>query len=282
MSKLRTVIALDVGGTNTRCALIDEKYNIIKVIRERTNRGSVDGFLNQIRKIITSLNARKYNPLGIICGVPGKVEANGYIPILPNIHIENIPLKEYLEKYFSLPIIVRNDAEIAAVAEGYLGSGKAAKSTYFITISTGIGGCYFENNRIKNIDQEIGHTVIRYKNNFYEFEKIASGDGLVKLAELNNVHITSSYEFFDRLRVNDPDVTFIFNDWLSLISNFIHFVNKTYKPEVFAFTGGIMHQKDLFFPKLQALHPNLNLVEAEFSFNAGIIGAAALGFLTII
>ena len=136
MSKLRTVIALDVGGTNTRCALIDEKYNIIKVIRERTNRGSVDGFLNQIRKIITSLNARKYNPLGIICGVPGKVEANGYIPILPNIHIENIPLKEYLEKYFSLPIIVRNDAEIAAVAEGYLGSGKAAKSTYFITIST--------------------------------------------------------------------------------------------------------------------------------------------------
>ena len=50
MAKLKTVIALDIGGTNIRCALINEEYKILKVIRERTNVGSVNDFLKQVKK----------------------------------------------------------------------------------------------------------------------------------------------------------------------------------------------------------------------------------------
>lgn len=282
MAKLKTVIALDIGGTNIRCALINEEYKILKVIRERTNVGSVNDFLKQVKKVIKDLNAFSYKPLGIVCGVPGKVRLDGFIPSLPNIHIKNIPLKEYLSDNFSLPVIIKNDAEIAAVAEGYVGVGKDYKSTYFITISTGIGGCYFENGKIKNVSEEIGHTLVPYKGNYYELEKIASGNGLKLLSSLNNVNISSSYEFFDRLKKDDPRIKAIFNDWLQLINDFITLVGEIYEPEIIAFTGGIMHEKALFFPKLKKAHPHLNLKEAKFKFDAGLIGAAALGFLTII
>ena len=60
---------------------------------------------------------------------------------------------------------------MASVAEAIAGAGKGKFSTYFITISTGIGGSLFENGLIKNASSEIGHTLVPYKGEYYELEK---------------------------------------------------------------------------------------------------------------
>ena len=279
MSK-KYVIALDIGGTNYRCALINREYEIVKVLIKPTKKGSVELFLKQASDIIKEIEFNRDEVLGIVAGVPGKVRLDGHIDNLPNIGIFDIPLKSYLEKEFNLPTIIKNDAEIAAVAEGHVGVGKDADNCYLITISTGLGGCFFEKGKIKNVSEEIGHTLVEYKGNPYEIEKIASGNGIVTLAALNNLEVKSSKIFFDLVRNKDKKALVVYKEWLKLINDFLSYIEYIYEPQVIAITGGVMKSKDLFFADLVSAHPKLTIKEAKFKFDAGLIGAAALGFLS--
>ncbi|NCA95881.1 MAG: ROK family protein [Methanomicrobia archaeon] len=275
------VIALDIGGTNIRAAIINEKYRIIKVIRKATLTGSVDLFLKQVVDIIEDLDYKPYAPQAIVMGVPGRVRKDGFIEALPNIRIENIPLREYIEYYFKIPAFVKNDAEMAGLAEGVVGQGASYFSSFFITISTGIGGCYIENKQIKQVSNEIGHTLFPYQGQYYELEKIASGSGIVRLAAINGITIEHSSHMFERMRINDLAIFPVFQDWLKLISDFLQYVQKTFEPKVIIFTGGVMKSADVFMDQLKLKNPNLNLAMAKFDQDAGLIGSACYGFLKL-
>ncbi|HOH95265.1 MAG TPA: ROK family protein, partial [Bacilli bacterium] len=144
------IIALDIGGTNIRAAIADQNGKLLEVVKEKTLRHDKEIFITQVKGIITQLDLSKYDPIAISIGVPGRVRQNGFIDELPNIGITNIDLVSALQKTFKLPVSVRNDAEMAAFAEAALGAGKELKSTYFVTISTGIGGCLIVDRTIKN------------------------------------------------------------------------------------------------------------------------------------
>jgi len=275
---MRHVISLDVGGTNLRAAIVNENYEIVRVIRKTTLTGSVELFLKQIVDIIEDLEFASFQPLNIVVDIPGRVRYDGFIYALPNIRIEKIALKEYLEFYFKLPVYVKNDAEMAGLAEAMLGVGRGLKSTFFITISTGIGGAYVENGHIKQINDEIGHTLYDYQGQYYEFEKLCSGQGLLNLCTLNNVVIEKTAHFFERVRLGDALIFPIFSDWLSLMDQFLDFIEKTYQPSVIALTGGVMRSSDVFLSELQERHPHLLLKPTYFAQDSGLVGSACYGF----
>lgn len=272
------IIALDIGGTNTRAAIAAEDGKLLEVVKERTLRHDKDIFITQVKGIITQLDLSKYDPIAISIGVPGRVRQNGYIDELPNIGIKDIDLVSALENTFKLPVSVRNDAEMAAFAEAALGVGKDLNSTYFVTISTGIGGCLIVDKAIKNPSQEIGHTLVPYNGQFYELEKIASGDGVIKLAALNGIYYANAQSFFKDVSYKVPYALKIFDEWLTLIIDFFTFVDEAFTPEVIAVTGGVLKSKKLFWDKLIESVPSANIQIAHFSEDAGLVGAAAYGF----
>ncbi len=274
---MRHVIAFDIGGTNMRAAIINEELTIEQVIIESTITGSVDSFLAQIKHLIYRLDYKKYNVEAITFGVPGRVRADGFITALPNIHIENIPLASSIFEEFGLPTFVKNDAEMAGLCEAVAGAGKDYHSAYFVTISTGIGAAYIENKHLKQILDEPGHTLVKYKNRYYELEQIASGNGLVRLSALNGVEIASAAQFFARVKEGDPLLLPVYNDWLTLISNFFNELVNFFTPEVFILTGGVMHSRDIFEDDLCALVPNSKIVGASYKQEAGLVGAAIYG-----
>ena len=49
---MRKALCLDIGGTNLRCALINENYEIEKVIVKSTSNSTVEVFLSQVEEII--------------------------------------------------------------------------------------------------------------------------------------------------------------------------------------------------------------------------------------
>lgn len=273
------IIALDIGGTNVRAAIANADGTLFEIIKEDTLRHDKDLFIAQVQGIILKLNISHYDPVAIAIGVPGPVRSNGYINILPNIGISDIDLVTPLQKTFNLPVYIRNDAEMAAFAEDYGGAGKHAKSTYFITISTGLGGCLIVDQEIKNVSREIGHTLIPYLGDFYEIEKIASGDGVVKLAALNNIFYANGKAFFDDVRAKVPYVMKIFSDWLDIMVDFFTYVNEAFTPEVIAVTGGVLKSKEVFWDELLARVKNANIQIAHFSEDAGLVGAATYGAL---
>lgn len=278
---MKTVLALDIGGTNIRAAIIDENLKIINVIRKSTVTGSINPFLEQICQIIDELGIDKYHVSAIAAGVPGRVRWDGFIAALPNIHIDNIPLKEFLENRYKIPTFVRNDAEVAAIAEGLVGAGKNSRSSYFVTISTGIGGALIVDKKLKQASYEIGHTLFPYHGNYYEIEKIACGTGIVNILNMNGIPITQSYIFFEKVKNNDPQIIPIYHEWLDLLADFFKYIQDAFQPNTIVLSGGVMKSGEVFLGDLRAKTPQIQYEKAQFDQDAGLIGAACYGFSMI-
>lgn len=276
---MKKVISLDIGGTNLRAAIINNQYEIEKVIiKDNKTYGDKDAFYRNIISLINDLDFEVCDIENICVGLPGRVRSNGKVDELINIGIKDIDIPKILSSRFDLPIYVKNDAEMALLAESYLGVGKDYNSVYFLTVSTGVGGGFTYKKEAKEIGLEIGHTPFIYKGECYDFETIASGKGIVNLAKINNLIVESAPQLFDLVKNNDPKALFVLNEWLDIFTEFLQFINKIYQPEVIAFTGGVMKSKDLFFSKLKEKNSNLNLAECIYKQNAGLIGGACLGF----
>lgn len=277
---MKKVIALDIGGTNTRCALINEQYQIEAININPTVTGNLDDFLASVAKVIAqTVPAITDDIIAIAIGVPGRVRWDGYIDELPNVHISHIPLASYLKEKFNLPVYVKNDAEVAALAEANVGEYSSYSSLFFITISTGIGGALTKNKKLVNGSYEIGHTLFDYKGKLYEVEHLASGTGLVKLAALNDLKVENSFELFKLIQAKDSKALVVYNDWLDLLAKFLKMVVDMFNPAVFTLTGGVMKSADIFFNDLQARAPMANLRRCSCGQEAGLIGAATVGFL---
>ncbi len=276
---MEKVISLDIGGTNLRAALINANYQIEKVIKKDNNTfGDLDKFYEEIINLIKDLDVNLDEVANISIGVPGRVRHNGMIDALPNIGIEDIDLKSKLHEAFGLDVYIKNDAEMGLLAEAVLGAGKEYDGVYFITISTGVGGAFAYQGELKNYGKEIGHMPILYKDEYYDFESICSGGGIVRLSKMNGLEVANSKEFFELVRKDDKKALEVFDTWCSLFSSFLRYIKSVYNPDIFTFTGGVFKNKDLIFKKLKEMNPALNMVECYFEENAGLIGGAVYGF----
>jgi glucokinase len=278
---MNLVIALDIGGTNLRGAVVNDQYKFLEVNVLPTPLNDVNMFLKEVKHIIDQLLHKHPQVKAIACGVPGRVDTLGGIDILPNIGIRHVPLKSFLETTYGLPVVIKNDAVMAAIAEGNLGFGKPLNSSYFITISTGIGAAFIANHQLKHSSEEAGHMLVPFAGGFEELEKVASGQGIVHLAKHHGVDIPDAKTFFLRLGQQDPLLKPIFQQWLSYLTQFLKWVDRYYAPEAFIFTGGVLKSKTFFWDALQAAVPHIPLAQAQFGQDAGLIGAANLAFSLI-
>lgn len=272
------VIALDIGGTNCRVALIDESYQLIASHVEDTKVGQLDAFLVQVETIIRRFESYLPFVRAISLGVPGRVDALENIAILPNIKIHNVPLKTYLSERFSCPVFVRNDAVMAALAEGNLGHGKDYPSSYFMTISTGIGGAFIRDHQLAYSSEEIGHMLVPYHNHWIELEQRGSGTGIVALARDLGFEVESSRVFWQQFARQEAGTKKVYDAWLAIMKHTLLFIDQAFQPDIFIFSGGVMRNEAYFFHDFKALLPHRQLVIAELGQNAGLLGAAYLGF----
>ncbi len=278
MGETKIIISADIGGTNSRFALIDENYRILKSITRPTILYKKDEFIISIINAIRDIGGSFENIIGLSLGIPGPIKDGGYVIDLPNIHIQDIPLGDILRKEFSLPVFIRNDAEMACFAEAILGSGKNYNRVFFITISTGLGGALVTNKTFDETPIEIGHTPYIYKGEVKFYEYFASGTGLTNLAKMYGFEVASSQQFFNLVTNKNPRALVAYNEWLNILGDFLNFIKEKHQPEIIAITGGVFKSKHIFWKDLLLRHPDLNLQECFFDQNAGLIGSASYGF----
>ena len=107
---------------------------------------------------------------------------------------EEVAVVDELEGRFGVPVLVENDCKLAALAEAHFGAGVGAKSLFYVTLGTGVGGGYVQGGRILACgdlgEAEIGHVVVDPDGpecccgNRGCVEALCSGPGLVKLCRL--------------------------------------------------------------------------------------------------
>ena len=186
-------LALDIGATNLRIALINKQGKILKKICQTIKRRGKDGKIvtDQIIKLTDFLIKKEPLLSGIGIASIGPLDyKKGGIKNSPNIPFRFIPLLGPLSSTFGLPISLLNDCLAAVWAEKIYGAGKHLESLVYITISTGIGGgAIVDNHLLFGKDgnaAEIGHFIIEEKYNFLcscdkgrgHWEGIASGSNL--------------------------------------------------------------------------------------------------------
>ena len=169
--KVNYYIGVDIGGTNTKYGLVNEKGEIIfsgsfntKLYKNPKDLAS-DIYYDYIKKS----NEQHIKASGIGIGAPNGNFYSGCIEFAPNLNWgENIPIVHIFSEIFQLPAILTNDANAAAIGEKFFGAAKEMKDFVVLTIGTGLGSGIFANGNIihgKNgYAGELGHTTIAESN----------------------------------------------------------------------------------------------------------------------
>lgn len=274
---MKKVLAFDIGGTNMRLALVNEKFEIEKRMDLSTVTGDPEAFMNNCIKLINEFPLEDVVAIG--AGVPGVVNREtGEILDLPHVHIKNVQFGKILSEKFNLPVYLRNDAEVACLGEAYLGAGKDYERVFFITVSTGLGGALCVDQKNQDYVTEVGHTKFIYKNTIQEYG-LVSGINIIKLIKMNDIKgINSAKEMFDGVKAKDSEALRLYDEWFMILNKFVRLMIDSYTPDIICMTGGLMKAKDVFFKRLQDENPDANIVECHFSESAGIMGASVYAF----
>ena len=162
-------IAIDLGATNVRVALVSSDGIIVAKIKNKTpNQGKKssiisDAIIMMISTLLTDHTDMHPKGIGIASMGPLDYQRGGPLSS-PNIPFSFVPLIQPLQKKFSLPVHLLNDANAAVCGEQYFGAGKKKKNIVYITISTGIGAGVIVNGNLllgkSGNAAEIGHMAV--------------------------------------------------------------------------------------------------------------------------
>lgn len=283
---MKRVISIDLGATNLRVGVVNADLTVGEVRREPTVKNDPDELYAQIVRLLTEVTRDvPERPLEVGVSACGIVSHN-FIKILPNLGIRDFYLCRRLEKDFpGLSVTVANDANAAGFFEARHGAASKTDTSFFITVSSGIGGALVHERRLVDLPFEIGHTFVPFRGKYYECEKLLSGNGIVNLARLTGLEVKDAKEFFALVRGQDQVALKVYNDWVTALSVMIANIQLTYDPDVIVLSGGTMKSADLFEEDLHKIASaflapfpvkNLRFVQAKFDQDAGLMGGAGL------
>ncbi len=297
------IITLDIGGTNTRCALFHtEKNDPVKIEKVSTSINN-EPAINRIIEVIEKSWPKDRTVLGIAAAAPGSVDViHNKVILAPNIAgWKDYPLGEILQKHFGVKILVNNDARMAAVGEWKRGAGRGHNDILYYTVSTGLGGGVITGGHILQgsvgIATEVGHIVLQDDGpvcgcgGHGHFEAFSSGTGIhnyvmqkiregvpttLKSESPSTKEIAQAALEGDTLAIAAFDRA---GTYLGIgVANYLHIFN----PSCVIFGGGVSQSGELIFKPFReslekhVLSPiylkNLKIALAELGDNAGLIG----------
>lgn len=138
--------SVDIGGTNVRFALFNEKEQISQKFKFDVDPQNYENTLNKIIEL-----AKENNVDALAMCFPGPADYNqGIILTPPNLPgWVNVNIKQYLLKNSRLKeVLCENDANAMALANHYYFKQTDKDVTQFYTVSTGLGAGLVINNKI--------------------------------------------------------------------------------------------------------------------------------------
>ena len=163
------VLALDIGGTQVRSAVVDGDGHVLRAKRARTPVR--DGGRAIVGAGIDLLQAVRAEHASRIAGVgissAGPVDPHrGWILDPPNLGptFRDLPIADDVSAALSLPAFLDRDTQLAALGEGAFGAAVGVRDFIYLTVSTGIGGAVVSDGRLlrgpDGTAGELGHVLI--------------------------------------------------------------------------------------------------------------------------
>lgn len=291
-------IGIDMGGSHVAIGIVDENGKIIekfekdiKVIGDQAKAEMSTYIIETISKIKESYNIEK---IGI--GSPGTPRC-GVLTNLINLKIKEFDIESILKEHFDIPVMLKNDAKCAGLAEKTYGALKEYQDAVFLCLGTGIGASVFMGGRelqpIQNPGMEIGHMVIN-KNGIECncgkkgcFETYCSikrlKDKLIN--EMNLSKEISSKELLEILKLSSKETKIqeILDEYMENLNIGLSNIIDIFAPQAICLGGGFVYFEEIlykpfverYYNERKAFYkdeiPDIKL--AVLGNDAGIIGA---------
>jgi glucokinase len=312
------LIGVDLGGTTTKIAFISfygEILNKWEIPTDKSNEGKniPTDIAKAIDRKLDELGHSKNEIHGIGIGAPGPVDlTSGIIYEAVNLGWKDqYPLKDLLEVETSLPVVVDNDANVAALGEMWKGAGNGAKDLVCVTLGTGVGGGVIANGDIvhgkRGAAGEIGHiTSIAVGGAPCNcgksgcLETIASATGIVRLAHealqkgqqegklgeiFREYGQVSAKDVFDAARNGEKSALEVIENVASHLGVALANIANTLNPEKIVLGGGVSRAGDILLGPVKenflkhsfpSVAKSTEIAIATLGNDAGVIGAAWL------
>lgn len=308
------VVGVDIGGTNMVAAVLaaaDARVVSRESVPTLPSRGPADGFArlgDLIARVVASAGLALDDIGGIGVGCTGPLDSvrglvnNPYT--LPTW--VNAPLVDTLTQRFQRPVVLLNDAHVAALGEVWNGAGRGYRHVIYITVGTGIGAGIIVNGRLHRgvglMAGEVGHQAIDlngpecYCGGRGCLEMLAAapaisrraaaraepGGLMLRLAGGDPAAITPRLVYEAALQGDAAACDLMHETGVYLGIGIINLLN-TLAPEMVILGGGVMQGWSLLYPAIhetidsrQRMVPydDTQIVPAALSLNAGVTGAA--------
>ena len=135
-------IGIDIGGTNTKLAVLDDKGRLYREERFHTDQGSGPaGLLRRLRGVLKAFKSAYGTKLvSVGVGIAGDVDPEkGLLRFSPNLGWSRMSVASPIKKMTGLSCFVENDANMAAWGAYMLELGRGPDNVLAITLGTGIG-----------------------------------------------------------------------------------------------------------------------------------------------
>ncbi|MHB8882905.1 MAG: ROK family protein [Thermodesulfovibrionales bacterium] len=298
-------IGVDLGGTNLRVALVSEEGEIVRKIKQT----SADNVFETLTASIAELAQGEIAGIGL--GVAGLIDrARGRVFASPNLRaIEGIDLVSDLKKRFRVPVLIENDANVAALGEKMSGAGRGFENFVLLTLGTGIGGGIIHKGELLDVSAEVGHMSIAFDGekcqcgNIGCLENYASARAMISRAVsmLEKGHESLLKECCKgsiyKLTPEDIYKSALDGDTLSReilrdagkalgvgLANLINILS----PEAIILTGGLVGAWNIYVQEaikeasrraFKDLADSVKIIPSSLGDEAGIVGAACLVFM---
>jgi glucokinase len=290
------VVAVDVGGTEIKSALVDSDLNVIATITAPTPKADSTGAetVKAIAAIVAEFEAaHKVEAVGL--AVPGALdEPAGTSRWSGNLQWKNLPIRDLLHAAINIPVAFGHDVRTAAVAELRSGAAKGARNAIFIPVGTGIAAALIIDSEIRSAEGfagEIGHINVNGK-----YPCVCGKTGCLEAAA-STLAISTAYEaqsgkkgttteeIYKLVVAGDSVATQVWDDATAAMARGCETLITLLAPDVIVFGGGLSNAGETFLKPIRDYldssltfqrKPRLEI--AQYGAKAGTIGCAMLAF----
>ena len=281
------IVAVDLGGTNSRAAIVDCDGNIVKQVKNPVNHDEPEPtvVIDSIKEVMAGEDVGK-----AVIGIPGIIDYE----LQQAVHVPNLPQNwipklsaEWLGSHTDLEVGLANDADLAAVGEAKFGAAKNYNDMVYVTISTGIGGGAVLGGKLvhgKYAANDIGHVMVDLsttESGRYTPETYGSGPNLEAQARDVGLEVTTK-ELVELVRSGDEKATQVFDKGIRGAAAGIVNLAWLYAPAAIVIGGGVGLNADVVLPRIEELLASYGpdgvepakLLSAELGDSVALVGAA--------
>ncbi len=165
----RLWLGVDIGGTNTKVALLDATVStILEQHSVPTDRSSATAAVMRAATLAADW-VRRYPQIGGVgVTIPGHFDAEtGRATLVPNIPgpWQGLPVRDLIAQATARPATLINDARACGLAESRRGAARGQQNVVALVLGTGVGGAIILRGQLYwgqgGLAGEIGHTVLQ-------------------------------------------------------------------------------------------------------------------------